>query len=415
MLKQIKAEPLKNKVFLITFWIITIYSSAKIIISNNYGIFFTLGSYYFLSDFFAYINHPPANYPPLAKIPYIIAHNIISNTDTNFAEKMSGYQYMELLKVSHHGIALGLTYILTCFLPLFSILLADIKGGIIKKNVYAYSILLSGVMLFAVDRGNIIVYSLTFLYLYLMTYKSENKYVRLFSYFCLAISANLKLYPAVFGLLMLIRKNIKGCIISGAMFFAILIISHIIVALQTDSNIIDTVDAIQNFTHSTAKKLPYDKNISAENFNKLLLYVVFRYKTPTILYSAFYYFLLAFVVIGGMFIIFFSKQEWQKLASAGFMCMFIPQISFIYVCIFIFPALVCFLNVKTDNKINIFYSVLFSFIIAVTVIYGEVVWNPMGFVVKCFSAYIMFTTMFVENFVKLKDWKKLCYQKLHLK
>ena len=61
--------------------------------------------------------------------------------------------------------------------------------------------------LMAIERGNIIIIAFLFLLFFIFNYKSDNPVIRELSIICLAISAGLKIYPAIFGLLLIKDKK----------------------------------------------------------------------------------------------------------------------------------------------------------------------------------------------------------------
>lgn len=86
------------------------------------------------------------------------------------------------------------------------------RRGYFEKMVITMSVLLSTPMLFAFERGNIIIYSFVFLLLYFICYDDERAWIREIGYICLALSAAIKLYPAIFGLMLIRDKRIKEAV-----------------------------------------------------------------------------------------------------------------------------------------------------------------------------------------------------------
>ena len=86
------------------------------------------------------------------------------------------------------------------------------KRGYFEKMLITLAMLLSTPVLFALERGNIIIYSFVFLMLYFVCYDDKRAWLREAGYIFLALSAAIKLYPAVFGLLLIRDKRIKEAI-----------------------------------------------------------------------------------------------------------------------------------------------------------------------------------------------------------
>lgn len=81
-------------------------------------------------------------------------------------------------------------------------------------------------MLFCIGRGNNIIFSVIFVALFLMFYNSDNKNLRYLAYIFLGIATSIKIYPGLFGLLVLRegldKKDLKEtliCVIIGALIF----------------------------------------------------------------------------------------------------------------------------------------------------------------------------------------------------
>lgn len=98
----------------------------------------------------------------------------------------------------------------------------------LKKSLKKFSgfpvllwLFLSGINIFAMERGTVVIFSAGCIAGFLTYYDSEKKCERMLSYFLLAAAFSLKLYPALFGLLLLKRRDYKGALYS--MLFGILL------------------------------------------------------------------------------------------------------------------------------------------------------------------------------------------------
>ena len=77
-------------------------------------------------------------------------------------------------------------------------------------------------MLYSFDRGNIVWFCMAFLMVYIFTYDNKNKILREIGLISLAIATSIKIYPVVFGLMLLFDKRwaeAKRCIIYGVLIF----------------------------------------------------------------------------------------------------------------------------------------------------------------------------------------------------
>lgn len=99
-------------------------------------------------------------------------------------------------------------YIVLSFGMLFYFLYKKCDGRLAKAGILAV-LFGSGITIYCIDRGNQVTIAAGFLFAFLMTYRSENKLYRHIGYICLAVSAAMKLFPAIFGVLILQEKRWK--------------------------------------------------------------------------------------------------------------------------------------------------------------------------------------------------------------
>ena len=87
-----------------------------------------------------------------------------------------------------------------------------LRGGGSVRILTVISLLLSGISLFAVERGNIIYLAVVCLIYFFMAYQSQNPVKRELACIALAVAAALKIYPAIFGVLLLLHKKYAAAI-----------------------------------------------------------------------------------------------------------------------------------------------------------------------------------------------------------
>lgn len=93
-----------------------------------------------------------------------------------------------------------------------------------KINLTAFLCIFTYGVIYAFERGNIILFCVAGCLFFVLYRNSENKTLRELALLCLAFSAALKLYPAVFGMLLLYDRNFKGAIkavIYGILLFVL--------------------------------------------------------------------------------------------------------------------------------------------------------------------------------------------------
>lgn len=120
--------------------------------------------------------------------------------------------YKGISPVTAKGSQLGimsLFFFLGVSVLIYAFLLYHYKTGSgLTKAATVFALFSSGTFLFAVERANTIILTVGFLAAFLFWYKSDSRRLREFSYIALACAAALKVYPAIFGILLLRDRRI---------------------------------------------------------------------------------------------------------------------------------------------------------------------------------------------------------------
>ena len=99
----------------------------------------------------------------------------------------------------------------------------DKKEGIIRSELIFLLLLFSFPVLYTLERGNSLIYTVLFMLCFLSGYASENKIIRYLSYVCLGIATGIKISPAILIFLLLrdnqYREFFKCLIIIILLFF----------------------------------------------------------------------------------------------------------------------------------------------------------------------------------------------------
>ena len=157
-------------------------------------------------------------YPPFATafywlmgkitVPFIdpstYGFNIPSDEPLSFALRSSDIGLMSYLVVA----------VLTLFL-LRTMIDANTqdKTGTRKARIVAALLLISTPVLYALQRGNCIILAVALMFVFLYGYRSENRLLQLLSIISLGCAAGLKLYPALFAILLIRERRWKDTLI----------------------------------------------------------------------------------------------------------------------------------------------------------------------------------------------------------
>lgn len=233
-----------------------------------------------------------------------------------------------------------------------------------RGMVFGMALLCSYGSLYAFERGNIILYAYLFLLFFLLFYHAKPKWLRELACLSLAVSAGLKLYPAVFGMLLLYEKRWKesarlagyGC---AAVFLPFLKFDGFAgagICFQTVAGFADTAAAVNPVS-------PYAVDgYSAENVLKSICFQLsciipadYEHLADGLCrYAGMMKWLLLAVLAAGTVIL---KEEWKKLLAFGIMILWIQK-SAGYTLLFLLPPLILLCRENRVTGKNSLYFLL---------------------------------------------------------
>ena len=230
-----------------------------------------------------------------------------------------------------------------------------IKGEEIGKKLLAFSIIVSGPYIFALERGNIIVLSFALTLIFVALYKSEKKYLRIVAYICLAVAASIKIYPALFGLLMIKKSRIKEIVFTVALGIITFIMPFF--AFEGIKSVKDFLHGIR-CANILQGKQGTGLNYSLDNLTKIIENIT---KTNLEKYSGV---ILACAICFCLIIIFCCRHEWQRSFGVVLLIMWVPKLSYTYMLLFFSIPLIQFLNENGEKRLSCLdIGVLMSFMV----------------------------------------------------
>ena len=227
-----------------------------------------------------------------------------------------------------------------------------------QAAIISFAVIICYPVMFCLERGNILILSVVLAMFFIFFKDSENKIIRELSYIALAFSAAIKLYPAIFGLTLIIEKKYKeaarlmlyGILVVGLpiVFFLdefradpasistgftpLLKISSVITADADSTSIFEKlIKNLLNFAVNKKSKLNFS-SVSVQNF-------VFMAKgDPTV----------AKIICGvteliAGFCAFKTKSEWKKAFLLCYLMLNIPSASNSYALSFLLIPFIIFL------------------------------------------------------------------------
>ncbi len=151
-----------------------------------------------------YIEGFGGNYPAMAVLFFkIFRLGIPGEVLSDGAYNLRGYQIPWLIFMLYNGV---LIWIFTISVS------SKLKLKPFDRNLFFLVFLFSFPTVFALERGNIINLAFVLTVFFYCFNDNENRYLKEISFLALALAAGIKIYPAVFGLLLLKQKRIRECI-----------------------------------------------------------------------------------------------------------------------------------------------------------------------------------------------------------
>lgn len=219
-------------------------------------------------------------------------------------------------------------------------------------------ILFSGITMFAIERGNLIILTASFVVYFLSYYESDSKKERLFSLISLCIAVVLKGYPVIFGFLLLKNRHYKSIIFCVIFTFIISITPFFFL-----KNGINNIPQFLNNFFANGDQYSYKYFFPRFGLPHLVFCFTkfLKLTNNTIDYYIFLSRCLIYVMtLFTLFLFFKEKDKWKSIAFLSIILIQIPQNSAIYAGLYFLPTIILYFNdIKKPSVLNIIYVTLF--------------------------------------------------------
>lgn len=212
----------------------------------------------------------------------------------------------------------------------------------LQANILSFIMIVSYPVMFCLERGNILILSVVFAMFFIFFKDSENKLIRELSYISLAMSAGIKIYPAVFGLSLIIEKKYKDAlrlilygfliVVFPFIFFidfnslsasvtpyisSLLSIDKLVIVNEETSSVLMKI--VQNLIKfATTKKTSLNlSSVSIQNF-------IYFFERDNVTLANIVCVITEFIAL---FCAFFAKKEWQRIFLLTYLMLNIPSAS----------------------------------------------------------------------------------------
>lgn len=272
---------------------------------------------------------------------------------------------------------------------------SNIKGSNAEKFLVMIVVLLSGVFLFSFERGNTVLLAAGLTMFYIFNYKNKNKFIRELSFISLAFAAGLKVFPAIFGLLLVFDKRYKEAV-RLAIYGAMVCLLPFLFLQGGFSNISKMIAnaSENNFSYLTFKFYKYG-----------LMYYI-QYLNPATLYKIIPYFrIIKYVIlVYSLFISYFEKDEFKKIAFISIILIFLPDYAGQYYGLYLIAPLVLYIN--TNNKYKLDSLFIISFILLFNPFQLFIFKSNMTFPLANGMLIVLFLVLLCEGTVNMVNYFK---------
>ena len=280
-------------------------------------------------------------YPPLANLIYVAIGKM-------FKSELVAGQFKERFELRDTDPIALMVYFVSVMLCVFAVYLIidrylqwrDFKAA---PAALAITSALSFPMLYAIQRGNIIILAIPLTMFFVFFRNHDRKLVRELSYIALALAAGLKIYPAVFGILLITDKKYKEAIrlvIYGIIAFAVPIF-----AFGGPELLWKLVTNIFHFNSNRSGKA--SKFVSGYSFQELISVYApkgFAKSCGKIVFWC--------LEVMALLMVFILPKDWQKMTALCYMIFNIRSLSSTYALTFFLVPFVMFLTEKRKFRWN---------------------------------------------------------------
>lgn len=342
------------------------------------------------------INMGEDHYPPSGMLIY----QIMRNTYPGIGQAGAA-DYTAIITSPISGYYIQLFFLLTA-VPLAITCFFAIGGTKLEKSFFAVAILLSRPIMIGFERGNSILWALSFVMIFYICYRSQNKLYHEIALIALAVAFSLKIYTAIFGVLLLKNKDYKSAV--RCSIYALFL--FIFPACCHRCGFIESFKLYINALTSYTADLDFGLEAAQLSLKRIVTLFTILINAPDT-YNIFYPIFMVVFVAAFAFLILFSKKEYQILLSCSLAAIIIPSLSWPYTAAFMLVPLISLLNEKEKSYAE--YLIILCILWIFMFIYYEICgFTRMLFKLNNWWIPLVFALIFAvtDTFIKLNAAKK---------
>ena len=255
--------------------------------------------------------------------------------------------------LSGNGNIVGFLFFFLCTFFIYYIVREKFDKYGKKLEILFLLWILSPGYIYCIERGNMVILSTLFLLLFLTQYNSQKKYMQEIAIVMLACAACMKIYPAIFGLILLIEKKYWSSL--RAIFYGIFFFVVPFGFFGGYAKIAKMVKNIINLSSETGideRGFGYGFKINIDNIVAIVCNWLGVGNVETKILSQKMMFLIVILVL---IFLFLAKAQWHKIFLITVILTLVPGFSWIYNAVYFFLPLVFFLIDETEINRKILY------------------------------------------------------------
>ena len=300
-------------------------------------------------------------YPPLSEVIFYLCSKII---EPDMLVGMDPH-HMRMQQLPVLSFMIFLAVPITAIVCAMSDYLKDGKG---LKRFVVLAFLVSSPFLYTLERGNVLIYSFAAALVFICYYDSDKKWQRELALIALAVSAGIKLYPAILGVLLVRDRRWKEavrCVIYGVFFF---------LAPFAIFGGLESLKIMINALIGNSGGFGHTEFAGKINFSSIfnIIGVCWFGRTEAFTWGQTAAYILSALLIGAAFL---TKRRWKSVLFLTIVMIGAPSFSFYYTGIFMLVPFLMFIagDEKEYKWTDLIYLLAFiAFLAPIPITYGDI-------------------------------------------
>lgn len=239
----------------------------------------------------------------------------------------------------------------------------NLEGTSFQKKLFVALSLLSTGVIWAIERGNIVIWAMVCTMYFCFNYEKTERLSREISYLSLGIAISLKIYPALFCILLLKQKKYKEIL---------KIIVYVIIFTVFPLLISGGFDALFAYIGTLFNQASVSSNLRAGYLNGLSIMLTFSralgiesaYMSNIVFFRIINY---VFCIVLSIAAVYLVDKKWVQFIALVFAMFLLPGITHTYMLTFASIPLIIFLNEERKLSLQNIFALL-GFLLLTTIL-----------------------------------------------